>query len=757
MSLLELLAPAGSIDILKKAVDCGADAVYCGLSGEHNARGNAVNLTLPELKEGIDYAHLRNSKVYLTCNTLLSDEEIEGYIPVLAECASLGIDALIIQDIGLLKTVRDHIGIAVNASTQMNVFGISEYEKLKELGVKRVVLPRELSMAEIENRTLAASALGLETEVFCHGAVCICQSGLCLYSAMNRSGTRSGNRGLCAQPCREEYKLTYDGKVIRKGHLLSPKDRDISGYIKDLMDCGVASVKIEGRMRDTDYVANTVSLYRRLIDDTAEGYDTKDLQEEAYNGLLINFNRGGSFTSQNMSGIKDDDLLSGEFPGKYGLRIGRVTDTSSFEGIISTKLLDKTVMPVPGDVISIRSEDVQVCSFPAGKVYDKGRNLDIKGLHPDTIKKIKTGMDIFLMSHKFAPVSVRKTPADMLMIAEGGSIVLKGETKVSDKLINVSVSADLPEGYDNVLEHERIIKQLAKLGSTPFSAGLINVSGEIRCPVSLVNSLRRDLCSALEEKITKSFEREISRDDIDLSLPYVSSSEHEVFKMFTYTHLKGSASVIKAGADYYQIPVSELISDDRRKEITGLIDSYGGKLVVQMPGLVHDEQKVRYDRVLAALKDKCYAVTVSEKLASFPDHSNRFLSAEGNVYNSVSYDMVRSSFDAVSFSYELDPNDVIDIVSSRDHSAKIIIQKEGPVIWMQSDFCPVGRNTPGCNMCKNKRVYELIQNNNEIRYVVTDPTQCSCRIYGPAKNGWSDGDIEMLSHYAEVIVNYTFI
>ncbi|MBO4409076.1 MAG: U32 family peptidase, partial [Clostridiales bacterium] len=207
MSLLELLAPAGSIDILKKAVDCGADAVYCGLSGEHNARGNAINLTLPELKEGIDYAHLRNSKVYLTCNTLLSDEEIEGYIPVLAECASLGIDALIIQDIGLLKTVRDHIGIAVNASTQMNVFGISEYEKLKELGVKRIVLPRELSMAEIENRTLAANALGLETEVFCHGAVCICQSGLCLYSAMNRSGTRSGNRGLCAQPCREEYKL----------------------------------------------------------------------------------------------------------------------------------------------------------------------------------------------------------------------------------------------------------------------------------------------------------------------------------------------------------------------------------------------------------------------------------------------------------------------------------------------------------------------------------------------------------------------
>ncbi len=131
MSSLELLAPAGSIDILKKAVDCGADAVYCGLSGEHNARGNAVNLTIEELEEGIDYAHVRGSKVYLTCNTLLSDDEIGSYLPVLAECAGIGTDAFIIQDIGLLKAVSDTIGIPVNASTQMNVFGIEEYEALK--------------------------------------------------------------------------------------------------------------------------------------------------------------------------------------------------------------------------------------------------------------------------------------------------------------------------------------------------------------------------------------------------------------------------------------------------------------------------------------------------------------------------------------------------------------------------------------------------------------------------------------------------
>lgn len=757
MSALELLAPAGSIDILKKAVDCGADAVYCGLAGEHNARGNAVNLSLSELKEGVDYAHLRNSKVYLTCNTLLSDSELESYLPVLTECANLGVDAFIIQDIGLLKLVNRYIGIPVNASTQMNVFGTSEYAALKELGVKRIVLPRELTMSEIACRTETAKEIGLETEVFCHGAICICQSGLCLYSAMNRSGTRSGNRGLCAQPCREEYKLRYEDKIIRKGHLISPKDRDISGYIKDLIVSGVASVKIEGRMRDADYVANTVSLYRRLIDETFSGYDTSDIKEEAYNGLLINFNRGGSFSSQNMSGVKDPDLLSGEFPGKYGLKIGRVSDTSSYEGIISVRLNDKTVKPSSSDVISIRSDDIQVCSFPAGKIADNGKSLDIKGLHPDTIKKVKAGMDVFLMSHKFDSSDLRKTMADMTVKVEDDMINLIARFNISGHNIEVESSAEMPSDYENVLPEERVVSQLSKLGSTPFIAGKIDVSGDIRCPVSLINNLRRSVCEKAEEKITSLFERNIAIEDPDLSSPYIASSLHNVIKMHTYTHIKGSASVIKPGADLYQIPVSELISDSRRKEIVDIIDSYGAGLVVQMPGLIHDEQKERYERVLTALKDKCYAVSSSEKLSSGIYSGRVFLSAEGNVYNRVSYEMVSSSFDAMSLSYELTCDDVTDIVSSSSGSAAIIVQKEGPVIWMQSDFCPVGRNMSACNMCKNKRVYELIQNNNEIRYVVTDPTQCSSRIYGPLKNIWKDEDIERLSRYADVIVNYTFI
>ena len=572
MAILELLSPAGSIDILKKAVDCGADAVYCGLSGEHNARGNAVNFTISELEEGIDYTHLRNSKVYLTCNTLLSDSEIDSYLPVLAECAEIGIDAFIIQDLGLLRMVNENIDVPVNASTQMNVFGTSEYASLKDLGVRRIVLPRELTMAEISSRAQIAASYGLETEVFCHGAVCICQSGLCLYSAMNRSGTRSGNRGLCAQPCREEYKLKYNDELIRKGHLLSPKDRDISAYIKDLIDAGVASVKIEGRMRDADYVGNTVSLYRSLIDACYEGYNTDKTVADAYNGLLINFNRGGSFTSQNMSGTKDPDIMSGEFPGKFGLKIGRIMDTSSFEGIISVKCLEDTVMPKAGDVLSIRSNDKEVCSFPLGKINDDGKNIDIKGLHPDTIKKVRPGMDLFLMSHKFEGAQIKRSVLDMSLKAEEGKMTLTGTVNVLDKTIQAIVSSDLDIGYDNPLAEDRIKGQLSKLGSTPFAACEIEITGDIKCPVSILNSMRRDLCKSLEEKVCGSFKRDVSDIVIPNDMSHAARSEHKLYTMFTYTYLKGSASVIKPGADYYQIPVSELISDQLRRDVVAAVE-----------------------------------------------------------------------------------------------------------------------------------------------------------------------------------------
>ena len=346
---IELLAPAGNLEILKAAVDMGADAVYCGL-GRFNARVNADNFDIYELEEAVDYAHLRSSKVYLTVNTLMNNMEFDEFLPDIAKAVEIGVDGLIVADCGVLaKLAKAFPDVLINASTQMNVFSEDEFYNLSKLGVNRIVLPRELTMDEIASRTAKAAKYGMDTEVFAHGAVCVCVSGLCLFSAMNKSGTRSGNRGTCAQPCREEYALFNDGLRLRKGHLLSPKDRDVTDYIGRLIDSGVASLKLEGRMREISYVRSCVRAYRTMIDAYYDGVLDEPLKRTLRQDLLVNFNRGGSYTSQALSGNKDSRLLSGEFPGKYGLQIGKIIRTDRGSGEIRMSFGRNLPVPAKGD------------------------------------------------------------------------------------------------------------------------------------------------------------------------------------------------------------------------------------------------------------------------------------------------------------------------------------------------------------------------------------------------------------------------
>ncbi|MBQ4271479.1 MAG: U32 family peptidase, partial [Clostridiales bacterium] len=204
---IELLAPAGSLPILKAAVDNGADAVYIG-ADIFNARINADNFTMEDIAEGCSYAHRRSSLVYLTLNTLVNDDEIESALQLASDAYNAGIDAILIQDKGLLELIhKTYPQIPLHASTQMNIYSRDDLSELKKLGISRIVVPRELSVSEISDRVRLASREGIELEVFAHGAICVCYSGLCLFSSMNKSGSRSGNRGVCAQPCRQEYTL----------------------------------------------------------------------------------------------------------------------------------------------------------------------------------------------------------------------------------------------------------------------------------------------------------------------------------------------------------------------------------------------------------------------------------------------------------------------------------------------------------------------------------------------------------------------
>ncbi len=287
---VELLAPAGSYDIAIAAINAGADAVYLG--GENfGARANAENLSQEEIIDVLNYAHLNGRKVYLTINTLLKNKEIKNDLfDFLRPLYENGLDSVIVQDIGVLLFVKKHFpGLMIHASTQMTIEGKETVKWLKDLGAKRVVLPRELSIDEIKD----LKGTDIEIESFVHGALCYCYSGQCLLSSF--IGGRSGNRGRCAQPCRLPYDVIYDGMLINESdekYILSPKDICAIYLLPDIIDAGVTSLKIEGRMKKKEYVCGVVSIYRKYLDAILEGEKFK-VEESDIKLLMDLFNRHG--------------------------------------------------------------------------------------------------------------------------------------------------------------------------------------------------------------------------------------------------------------------------------------------------------------------------------------------------------------------------------------------------------------------------------------------------------------------------------
>lgn len=289
---VELLAPGGSYECVIAALNAGADAVYTG--GElFGARASADNLTTEQLIDAINYAHLHDKKIYLTINTLIKDNEIKNqlfeYIKPLYEA---GLDAVIVQDIGVIKFVNKHFPeLHIHASTQMTIMGYRTAKELKKYNVTRIVTPRELSLCEIND---IKENVDIEIESFVHGALCYCYSGQCLLSSF--IGGRSGNRGRCAQPCRMEYDVVYDGHVLNQGdskYVISPKDICTLNILPEIIESGVFSLKIEGRMKKLEYVAGVVSIYRKYIDLYLSNSDNYRVEKEDIDKLNGLFNRNG--------------------------------------------------------------------------------------------------------------------------------------------------------------------------------------------------------------------------------------------------------------------------------------------------------------------------------------------------------------------------------------------------------------------------------------------------------------------------------
>ena len=327
---VELLAPAGNMACLHAAVRAGADAVYLG-AGHFNARRGADNFTLESLVEGCDYAHLRGVKVFLTLNTAVLPSELQDALELARQAYRCGVDAFIVQDIGIsLELARAIPDVEVHVSTQMNIHNEDGLRAAAALGAKRVTLARELSLEELRVLGALAKELGVELECFAHGALCICYSGQCFMSSM--VGGRSANRGRCAQACRLPYEL--HNRALRKNlpspgeHLLSPKDLCTVDLIPELLDAGISSLKIEGRMKSPEYVQAVVGVYRAVIDrieaarakgESVQGMGATDAERTV---LSEAFSRG--FTTAYLTGQRGNEIMSYGRPNNRGVFIGRV-------------------------------------------------------------------------------------------------------------------------------------------------------------------------------------------------------------------------------------------------------------------------------------------------------------------------------------------------------------------------------------------------------------------------------------------------
>ena len=339
---IELLAPAGSVEAAHAALANGADAVYLGLS-EFNARRNAKNLSLDDLEDVCRLAHIGGQRIYLTLNTVLLDREPAQAANLAQQAWERGADAVIVQDLGLLRVLREHLPhIEVHASTQMNIHDARGVELLARLGAKRVTLARELSLDELAD----LSKLGVELEVFGHGALCVCYSGQCLMSSL--IGRRSANRGLCAQACRLPYELVdaqgnHEADPEQVGrYLLSPRDLATIDILPQLIDAGVASLKVEGRMKSPEYVATVTRVYRTAIDRAlAGGQGATDAER---GDLAEAFTRG--FTTAYLAKDRSMDMMSPKRPNNRGVRVGRVKGLR--DGLV-TLALDSDV--AVGDVL----------------------------------------------------------------------------------------------------------------------------------------------------------------------------------------------------------------------------------------------------------------------------------------------------------------------------------------------------------------------------------------------------------------------
>ena len=496
---MKIVAPAGNMERFYSAISATADEIYLGLKG-FGARRNAENFTVEELKQAIDYAHLRGSRIFLTLNTIMTNREIELLYPTLKDLYNYGLDAIIVQDLGYAEYLHKNFpSIEIHGSTQMTVANYYEINYLKELGFKRIVLPRELSFEEIKE---IRKNTDMELEVFVSGSLCISFSGNCYMSSF--IGGRSGNRGMCAQPCRKEYKTSCG----EKSYFLSPKDQ-LYGLdeIKKLQEIGVESIKVEGRMKDVSYVYETGSYFRNLINGIDKEENTPKL-----------FNRG---YSKGYFYDNDKTIMNRDYSYNMGEKIGEVVgksirideDVVSGDGITFVSKDYKNLGGIYIGKINVANikEDRKIAykneklilNFPDGTKYIF-RNYN-KRLNDEISKKIKSTDKKLEINFDFTAKLNEKLILKTYLEDENGNRILNLE-EISETLTQ--------KAQKRAISEEDIKGKLTEIGDSEFTVKniKIDIDENIFIPLSELKILKRNAVEKFREKILSYFRRDLDRE-----------------------------------------------------------------------------------------------------------------------------------------------------------------------------------------------------------------------------------------------------
>ena len=491
-SKYEILAPAGDMNALRAAVSAGANAVYLGYD-EFSARAKAKNFNKKELEEAVKFAHLRNVKIYVTFNILIADFEIKRAMESIKMLHDIGVDALILQDIGIADRIRkDFPDFELHASTQMAVNNFYGAAFLKEMGFSRVVLARETPFFEVKK----IKELDIDIETFIHGALCVCYSGECLMSSM--IGGKSGNRGECAQACRRSYEILdfHKNKIARRLYYISPKDLNTLDDVAKVINAGGYSLKIEGRMKNPEYVYTLVSSYKKALEGKLKIEDKENTEQV--------FNRG--FTKGFFNGDFGNNFISSDRPDNRGVEIGKVISIS--------KNFAKVVFSVDvfeGDGLEFESNKGRF-GFKVREFYKFGEEVNLvlhkmptegSKINRTYSKKLYEKVDDKIENYNFK----RNLDLD-LNINIGENPKINGKTEGFET--NYELDKKVEVAKKSGLSREKVLENISKTGDSIFEVRSVdlNLDEGAFLPISAINEMRREVVKKLENKI---LEKSINR------------------------------------------------------------------------------------------------------------------------------------------------------------------------------------------------------------------------------------------------------